>query len=281
MYGSTPSCVRTRAELIEWLECEPDDPEVDTWTRFHVPHTHRKVFLPDPWSSWWDSVVDVVDTSRGSSGSGGPMTRERGESICRSGPVWFLLIDDDGDYTIRIVGEFRDDRTGREAAARASRTLCVAAPGRIVSLLVDTEEEGTDDDVYDGSSDPDDSWDDRVDPAWERLTRTAIVSERGLVLAGPGATSALPSEHRWVVLPATDTMRGVVDGLGGDAVSATLTVDGDEQAVVLTDAIGRIAALRVAAAAGIDAIHELDTDAIRSLDCRRGEITATALRDRT
>lgn len=279
--------IRSRTALVRYLGQRGDDPdeELENWEALSVPRAKRPLFLPSPMSSeWYDVVVSLAKASM-SSESGGPMVRDRREEICRSGDVYFVLSDDDGEYSVSVVGVYPDPERGLLAAVRASDAFLAAPSGDILSLWSD---EGDGFELYyPGDDDDDEDADVAADrPAvasWKRLTELSIIDESGVVLAGPGASSALPSSEEWLVVPSVDTVHRALLDLDPMAHRVTIRRTVGRSRTLkgtASDAIGSGVANRLAAGWGHSHWYHLTHDAIHEVDVAAEEIVGRALRVR-
>lgn len=293
-----------REEHGEW---PPDDDVLADWDDHFVPGSKRPVYLPRPESDEWYTFVDELGTARLSWDSGGPMTREQAERICCSGEVYFVVTDRDGDYSIDVVGQFREHEAGLRAVVAASSGFVIGPENTAVAFWVDEENDGIelgddtydddtydeddrdDDDTYDDDRDEDDDEDDRDEDdgddegttAWARLVMFTIVHESGVVLAGEGASTALPSDDEWWVVPTSDDLHeSLADHLRDVGRGALASPDGARTEVSIFDRIQTAGVIRVAAAWGIGEVHRLTHDSIEQIDVARESITARALRVR-
>ncbi|MEO6156480.1 MAG: hypothetical protein ABIQ39_02495 [Ilumatobacteraceae bacterium] len=264
----------------------------DDWNCYRVPRSRRPVFLPGVYDDLWESVVGTIAAAQGSSGTSGPWTRERRQEICRAGKVYFILCDEDGEYEIDIIGEFDDAEAGVAAALERATAFVPGRDKSPVSWWVDIDGDDGDtsclsDDSWsaeaeDKDEDEEDDDDVRARHAWERLWNTSITRRDGLVLAGGGAVSALPSERSWFVLPVyPDLERGLMRHVPGSFLSF-ITTGTEHRSAVATDGLSGISATSLAEEVGIGVVFELTVNEVRALtpDGHDWHIEATALRDR-
>lgn len=274
--------IRSRSALLRHLGQRGDDPdeELENWEPHSVPRAKRPLFLPAPMSSEWHDVVVSLATASRSSESGGPMVRDRREQICRSGNVYFVLSDDDGEYSVSVAGVYPDPERGLRAAVRASEAFLLTPSDDVVSLWSD---EGDDFELYFlGGGDDDD--DDRPTVAsWKRLTELSIIDESGVALAGPAASAALPSSEEWLVVPSVDSVHRALLDLDPMAHRVTIRRTVGRSRTLkgtASDAIGSGVANRLAAAWGHSRWYHLTHDAIHEVDVAAEEIVGRALRVR-
>jgi hypothetical protein len=284
--GPSGQAIRSRAALARHLRERGDDPgdEMPNWHAYDVPGSKRPVYLPSPTSDEWDEVVDSLARARQSAESGGPMVRDFRQEICCTGEVHLVLTDHDGDYSISVVGAFSDPARGLEAAARASEAFVMAPSGQVVTLWSGEED---DFEVYFIGDDEDNEdvgeLDDPSARSWQRLVGLSIAVESGVLLAGPNASTVLPSSEDWLVVPSDDVVHEAILGLDPDAIRVTLRRDNDPGRVekgTASDSIGSGVANRLAAGWGHPHWYHLTHDAIHEVDVAAQEAISRALRGR-
>jgi hypothetical protein len=281
-YGSRPSvAVRSITRLRALLAETGDDPE--EWEAHDVPGAKRPLFLPRfSDDDWWSEVVEELFAASGARETSGPWVSERRETICRSGHVYFVDHDHDGDHELRMVGQFTDERRGFAAAAARSDAFVIGGTGTPVSLWVDADE-GDDEDEDDPEVD-DNEDDDGVETAgmiaWRRLAGTTVIHASGLVLAGRNASGTLPSDGRWVAIPSNKKLHASIAAHVDDAVRGAIRVDGMRMPATITAELVPTVALRIGSSWGCRAVYQLDLDSISEIDVARGVIVARVLRQR-
>jgi hypothetical protein len=284
--------VRSISRLNAVLAENEDDP--DDWEAYDVPGSKRSLFLPDPTNDeWWSVVVDELVVARGAQEASGPWMSERRETICRSGHVYFLDHDHDGDHELRIVGQYTDERRALAAATATSTAFVIGGTGAPVSVWVDPDEDDpeVDDEIDDEDEDEIDDEDDDEDDAgpgvesegmiaWRRLSGTTVKHESGLVLAGKDAAGTLPSDRRWVAIPSNNRLHASIAARVSHSARGTIRVDGVRLTATLTDQLAPVVALRIGTSWGCRAVYQLDRDSISEIDVARSAIVARTLRQR-
>jgi hypothetical protein len=282
--------IRHVEELRRFLEAlELDDVLEDLgadWTLHDVPGSDEPLFLPRPPSWPWDEVVDTIVASGAASETSGPWISERREELCRSGDVYFVHLDRDGDHRVAVVGRFDDEHAGLAAVVAASESFVLTDAGVPVSLWFDEEATAWElDDITDDEADEADEDDDgtiasdAVADAWERLRDTVVADSPGVVLAGPDATAQLPSPTTWYAVTTSDALHAGLVRVRPTARRGSVTIDGTSSPVTLIDDVPHEVVGRLAEACGLDEVHVLEGDELRLIDVHRRAVVARVLRD--
>ena len=113
----------------------------------------------------------------------------------------------------------------------------------------------------------------------EELWATTIV-HRDVVIAGDGASDALPAAGPWLVVPCDDDEFAHLDRVIGGLERAEVTIGTEVTCAALTDRMPPTTAARVGAAFSVSTIWQLDYDSAQSIWTDPAIVIARALRVR-
>ena len=222
---------------------------------------------------------EVIAEASGAIDSIGPMTREYRQYIARRGATYWLIEDDDGDYSFTRVAYSDDQLVGIARAVSRSSAFVLGRHGLPVSVWgdadLDTEIDG--EDVID-----DEDADELDQPTAEvqQLWATRIVDRSGVTLAGVGAAPTLPMpEPIYVMIAQNAGIASEMRRRGLDARPVTVIVDGSEHDAVAFEGVLNVTLLDIGLNVGDGRVWRLTADEVRLLDCELEAYVARALRD--
>lgn len=295
-----------------------DEVDEDPWEDVRLPDgTSASLPVVDRYD--FMDHVDVIADASGGSASLGPMVIERRQYICRLGDVYFIRHGGDSGPAIDMVGRFADRASGVMACIEQSDAFVPDRSGEPCNAWSDEDDiwDIEEREVWD-PDDQDEDEDDgallvahrgptgrtgmscvihpdrrrlRVETAhwalssqekreaWERLWGTTI-THKGLVIAGEGASDALPKQGVWHVIPCEETSAAHLDRVLYRCDRAVVHVDGRSFPAVFTDGLSPMTAARVGAAFGADEIWQLDRDTVCTIATDPAVVVAEALRVR-